>query len=199
VLARPIFIIFIPVDRLRSFPVLPHQQHSPSDGVQASIREKWFTRFPSMYRLGVTNSKKAYTSFLPASISAGFLHFDTAWRRLSYTLYDFLHRATSPDILIGLYKNHLSESCLAQNHFLASESYFFSFPFLVFIINLRKKERRFWCVGFFESLSVVQRRPISLLVESVVIKSERGHFFFIRLAFFCLSVGCTFITMSGSF
>jgi hypothetical protein len=33
----------------------------------------------------------------------------------------------------------------------------------------------------------------------VVIKSERGHFFFIRLAFFCLSVGCTFITMSGSF
>jgi hypothetical protein len=106
VLARPIFIIFIPVDRLRSFPVLPHQQHSPSDGVQASIREKWFTRFPSMYRLGVTNSKKAYTSFLPASISAGFLHFDTAWRRLSYTLYDFLHRATSPDILIGLYKNN---------------------------------------------------------------------------------------------
>ena len=105
VLARPIFH-FIPVDRLRSFPVLPHQQHSPSDGVQASIREKWFTRFPSMYRLGVTNSKKAYTSFLPASISAGFLHFDTAWRRLSYTLYDFLHRATSPDILIGLYKNN---------------------------------------------------------------------------------------------
>jgi hypothetical protein len=39
-------------------------------------------------------------------------------------------------------------------------------------------------VGFFESLSVVQRRPISLLVESVVIKSERGHFFFYPSCFF---------------
>jgi hypothetical protein len=178
VLARPIFIIFIPVDRLRSFPVLPHQQHSPSDGVQASIREKWFTRFPSMYRLGVTNSKKAYTSFLPASISAGFLHFDTAWRRLSYTLYDFLHRATSPDILIGLYKNHLSESRLAQNHFLASEGYFFSFPFLVFIIDLRKKERRFWCVGFFELLSVVQMGTNLATSRVGGDKKRKGTFFY---------------------
>lgn len=150
------------------------------------MREKWFTRFPSMYRLGVTNQKRHIHRSFPASISAGFF-ISTQPGAVSltpYTTFTPRYRFAWQPQSAGLYKNHPSESRLAQNHFLASEGYFFSFPFLVFIIDLRKKERTFWCVGFFELLSVVQMGTNLATSRVGGDKKRKGTFFFYPSCFF---------------
>lgn len=182
VLARPIFHIIIPVDRLRSFPVLPapHSKRWRPGVHPHSLPTCTDTAF---------QIKKAHTSIALSriNISSRFLPFDTAWRRIFYTLYDFYTAvpACLTSSSAGLYTTKRERVSSCSRHLLASTT--ISLSCFLFIVKLRKKERGFWC-DFLRLLSVVQREPNLDTVEWVAIKSERDIFYTLIFS----SVGCTF-------
>jgi hypothetical protein len=113
-----------------------------------------------------------------------FLPFDTAWRRLSYNpirLFTPRYLALRPQSACTKTTERVL-SCLKSSP-CVRKLFFFSFLFLVFIIDLRKKERRFWCVGFFRIIIRCTEGTDLDTVEWVVIKSERGHFLSVLLFF----------------
>jgi hypothetical protein len=127
-----------------------------------------------------------------------FLPFDTAWRRLSYNpirLFTPRYLALRPQSACTKTTERVL-SCLKSSP-CVRKLFFFSFLFLVFIIDLRKKERRFWCVGFFSNYYPLYRGNRSRYCRVGGDKKRKGTFS-ISLAFF-LSIGCTFIPMLGSF